>query len=656
MLVACISACKKEKFVETVSVCPLVLTANPANGSLNVPLNQLLQVTFNEEMNPTTINTSSITLESASVLVPGKVTYSGVVAEFTPNAPLVANTTYMGRVKTSVKDLLGNALQVEYTWTFSTGALMAPLVIKTNPINNDSNIPLMQDVEAFFNLPMDSASINNNTFTLYNGLTKVPGNVSYNGTKAIFNPTVDYATNTVYTATITKGAKSKAGTPMVADYIWTFKTEPPLSPRVIKTDPRNNEIKVAVDKTVTADFSEVMIAGTLNANTFTIKEGVNLISGTISYNGTRVTFNPTNDFKLNTDYICTITTGAKNLAGTSIARDYVWTFTTVGPVPPMVISTNPADLEKNVVLNKVITATFSEAMDASSIDATTFTLKYGVNIVQGTVTYNNTVATFTPTNNLLSGNVYTATIYRTVKNLAGTLMVADYTWTFSTKDPLGPKAPDLKTVARFGIIAGAGISNNAGFSKINNMDVGISPGARSSITGFPPATVNNGALYAADDAAPVPAMLTQAKLDLTTAYLFAEAATTPAPTTVSGDQGGKTLAPGIYKSTSTLLVQSGDLTLDAKGDVNAVWIFQVASGFTTVGGAGGNIILTGGAQAKNIYWQTGSSAVIGDNTAFYGNILALTSITLNSNATVTGRVLCSNGSVVLTSTNIINKP
>jgi hypothetical protein len=130
----------------------------------------------------------------------------------------------------------------------------------------------------------------------------------------------------------------------------------------------------------------------------------------------------------------------------------------------------------------------------------------------------------------------------------------------------------------------------------------------------------------------------------------------PAPTTVSGDLGGRTLTPGIYKSNSSLLIQSGNLTLDAQGDANAVWIFQVASDFTTVGGSGGNIILTGGARANNVFWQTGSSATIGDFTSFKGNVLALTSITMKSGATAQGRMLAINGSVVLTNTNIINKP
>jgi len=217
---------------------------------------------------------------------------------------------------------------------------------------------------------------------------------------------------------------------------------------------------------------------------------------------------------------------------------------------------------------------------------------------------------------------------------------------------------DLKSVARFGIIAGVGVSNNAGKSIINNQDVGISPGGRSSVTGFPPALIMNGTIFTASDIAPlgVPAMLTQAKQDLTNAYNFAAGASNPAPATLAGDQGGKTLAPGIYKSTSTLLIQKGNLTLDAQGNPNSVWIFQVASAFTSVGGAGGNVILTGGAQAKNIFWQIGSSATIGDYTSFKGNVMALISITMNSGAITQGRMLAINGAVVLTSTNIINKP
>ncbi|MEX0982348.1 MAG: ice-binding family protein [Bacteroidales bacterium] len=338
----------------------------------------------------------------------------------------------------------------------------------------------------------------------------------------------------------------------------------------------------------------------------------------------------------------------------------------IGSVCPMVISTDPADLDTEVPLNQIVTATFNEQMNPATITPESFIFESGTTLA-GALSYdgNNATLSFEPTNSLRVSTTYTATIKSTVKDLLGNALQEDYVWTFSTGTlPESPEGIDLKTVARFGIISGLGVSNNAGNSEIHNLDVGIYPGARSSITGFPPAIVVNGAIYASDDIAPpgVAAMLLQAKNDLTEAYLAAEGATDPAPATVSGDQGGKTLAPGIYKSTSTLLIQNGDLTLDAQGDANASWIFQIASGFTTVGGgpypspSGGNVILAGGAQADNIIWQVGSSVTIGDYTSFKGNVLALETITMGAYSQADGRMLARNGSVTMTSTNIINKP
>jgi len=222
---------------------------------------------------------------------------------------------------------------------------------------------------------------------------------------------------------------------------------------------------------------------------------------------------------------------------------------------------------------------------------------------------------------------------------------------------ISPVAVNLKTAARFGILSGVAITST-GFSTIDNFDVGIYPGVRSQVVGFPPAVILNGAVYASDDVTnpATLAYLIQAKQDLTDAYTFAETAISPTPVIIAGDQGGRILTPGIYKSTSTVLIESGNLTLDAQGDSTAVWIFQVGSALTTVGGSGGNVVLTGGAQAKNVFWQITSSATLGANTEFNGNLLALTSITLDSGARITGRVLARNAAVTLTSTNIITNP
>ena len=166
-----------------------------------------------------------------------------------------------------------------------------------------------------------------------------------------------------------------------------------------------------------------------------------------------------------------------------------------------------------------------------------------------------------------------------------------------------------------------------------NGDLGVSPG--NTVTGAP---IVNGTLHLGD---PIAA---QAQLDLTIAYNDAAGRSLDA-VLVAGNLGGQTLAPGLYKSSSSLEISSGDLTLDAQGDPNAVWIFQMASTLVTT--VGRQVILTGGAQAANIFWQVGSSATIGGSSVFKGTILAEASITMNTGATLDGRALARNGAVAL---------
>lgn len=643
---------------------PKVNSTDPADKATNVSVNKGINVVFSEEMDPGTISGSTFIVKQGNTEVAGTVTYTGTTATFTPNTALSPNLVYTGTITTGVKNLTGSSLASNYVWTFTTAAspdLVAPTVTSTDPVNNATNVALNKVIKAVFSEAMNPASVNGATFTLKQGNATVAGTVTFNGTTASFTPNSPLSPGLVYTGTITTGAKNDLGIALGSNFVWNFTTalsEVAIAPTVTSTDPANNATNVALNKVVKAVFSQAMDPATVTGATFTLKQGNTAVAGTVTYSGTTASFTPNSPMSPSLVYTATITTGAKNASGTALASSYVWTFTTAAVVAPKVTSTDPQSNATNVALNKVVKATFSEPMNPSTISGITFTLKQGANTVNGSVTYSGTTASFSPTNPLSPNLTYTATITTGAQNLAGTGLANDYVWTFKTLAQQSAYFVDLKTAGRFGIFAATGISNNAGFSEIRNLDVGITPGARSSVTGFPPAKIINGAIYAADDASPagVAAMLIQAKSDLTKAYLFAEGATSPAPATVAGDQGGKTLAPGIYKSNSTLLIQAGDLTLDAQGDPNAVWIFQIASGFTTVGGAGGSIILSGGAQAKNIFWQVGSSATIGDNTKFKGNVLALTSITMNSNATVVGRMLAINGAVVMTNTNIIEKP
>lgn len=668
LMIGLFAGCEKDDYQETVGICPLVVSTDPADGDTNVFLDKVITVTFNEEMNPATLTGDAITIEGQSEIA-GTITYdqSTLTASFTPSEVLSSSTTYAGRVKTTVKDLEGNALQEDYVWTFSTGENVAPMVIATDPETDETDVVVNKIITATFNQPMNPQTINETTFFVVQGGSAVAGTITYSGTTASFTPEANLGLNTIYKATITADAENTTGIALQSDYTWEFTTGALVAPTVLSTDPENNETEVALNKVIRATFSEPMNVTTINGTTFTLNEGTNVIAGVVTYSGTTASFTPSSNLAANTTYTANITAGAENVAGISLAGDYSWEFTTGAFIAPTVISTDPEDEEIDVALDKVINALFSEAMDPATINGTTFTLNEGTNVIAGVITYNGTTASFTPSVDLEANTTYSATITAEASNVAGISLVANYNWEFTTEATTGFNPIDIGSAERFGILSGVGVSNNAGPSEIHNLDVGIYPGFRSSITGFMevdggPGLIFNGGFYAADDAAPVPAMLLEAKDDLMAAYLAAEGATAPAPVTIAGDIGGQTLAPGIYKSTSTLLIQNGNLTLDAQGDPNAFWIFQIAADFTTVGGApypspaGGNIILSGGANADNIIWQVGSSVVIGDYTSFKGNILALTSVTMNAFAQAEGRMLCTNGAVVLTSTNFIFKP
>lgn len=193
-------------------------------------------------------------------------------------------------------------------------------------------------------------------------------------------------------------------------------------------------------------------------------------------------------------------------------------------------------------------------------------------------------------------------------------------------------AVDLFTADGFAVLAGSTVTNTG--SSVVTGDLGVSPG--SAVTGFPPGTLV-GTQHAADNTA------NQAKTDLTTAYNNA-AGQTPV-TTVPTELGGTTETTGTYNSDAGTFDITGTLTLDAQGNADAVFIFKTASTLITAGSS--TVSLVNGAQACNVFWQVGSSATLGTNSTFKGNILALTSITATTGANIQGRLLARNGAVTL---------
>jgi len=199
-------------------------------------------------------------------------------------------------------------------------------------------------------------------------------------------------------------------------------------------------------------------------------------------------------------------------------------------------------------------------------------------------------------------------------------------------DALAAQPPvGLGTADSFAVLAGQTVTNT-GPTTING-DLGVMPG--SAIPGFPPGKVN-GAIHAAD------AVALKAQSDLTTAFNDAAGRTPPA--LLSADLSGLTLTAGVYKAPGALGL-TGALTLDAQGDANAVFIFQAAS--TLITASASHVNLINGAQPCNVFWQIGSSATFGTTSVFVGNVMALTSISLNNGVTLQGRALARNGSVTL---------
>jgi len=319
---------------------------------------------------------------------------------------------------------------------------------------------------------------------------------------------------------------------------------------------------------------------------------------------------------------------------------------------PTVIAVTPLD-GSTLVCNSsaAITATFSKAMDPATINTTTFTLTGPSGPVSGTVNYvaATNVATFAPASppGLAVTTTYTATITTGVVDTFGNHLAANKVWTFTTATCASSGGIPLGTACTFGILGATPVVSSIGATHVTG-DVGISPAL--SITGFPPGTITGGFFMGAASLAGT------AQNDLTTAYNNAAGAAGGAA--ITADIGGQTLPPGVYKATTGLGI-TGILTLDGSTNPNGTWIFQVGTALTTAAGGVGTpasqVILIGGATAHNVFWETGSAATLGTNSIFAGTIMAQSSITVGTGATLNGRALARTGAVSLDS-NPVNVP
>jgi ribosomal protein L21E len=272
------------------------------------------------------------------------------------------------------------------------------------------------------------------------GSTPVSGTVNYNGSGVTFTPAATLTPNTVYTATITAGAKDLSGKALANPYVWSWTTgsAPDVTPPMVtSTINANGATNVSINTKVGAFFTEAIDPLTITSTTFTLMQGTTPVAGTVNGVAFAVTFTPATSLTPNTVYTATLTTGVKDLAGNALASPYTWSWTTAA-VPdttsPTVSSTIPVNNDTSMSINSALAAVFSEAMDPSTVNSATFILMQGATLVPGTVTYLGVTAAFVPTTALAYNTMYTATISTGAKDLAGNPLAANYQWSFTTNN------------------------------------------------------------------------------------------------------------------------------------------------------------------------------------------------------------------------------
>jgi hypothetical protein len=533
------------------------------------------------------------------------------------------------------------------------------------------------------------------------------------------------APGTLYTTTVTGARDLVTGAPLPAPFVSTFTTAVGTDitrPRVASTFPATTSpgptTGVPANSAVAATFTEDIAPASVNSASFTLSCAAPCTApaGSVTYvvGNDTATFTPAAPLAVGTTYTATLTTAVTDLAGNSLAgnqaalpapSNYVWSFTTVGATAPanlVLQSSNPAAGSTTACTNSPVNATFTVPgggrLDPATVNASTFTVTgpASANVAPSSVVLDadtGRIATFVPAAPLVAGTVYVARIRSGTSGLRdlavpGNTLPADATFSFTAAACVAPvSAFPLRSVSTYGAFGGsAGITNQGTLTVING-DIGTT-GVSTLVTGFhdagpgctyPETPLNrgtvNGLIYTApppptpacpsEGTAVTSARAAQARADTLTAYNQL-AALPGGPNAGGGNLANLTLAPGVYTAAAgSFRIQGGNLTLDAQGNPNATFVFQMASTLT-VGGPGAafpsSIVLANGAQAKNVFWQVGSAATInaGGGGTMVGTIIAQTGVTFSTAGalavtTLNGRALSLDPAITLVNT-VINVP
>lgn len=588
------------------------------------------------------------------------------------------------------------------------GAGSVPTVTATTPAASTppvTNVDTRARVTATFSEPMTASTLNTNSFTLAcPAATAVAAAVAYDaGTRvATLTPAAPLPPNTTCVANVSTAAQDSTGIAMGGAFAWSFVTGAALAvdttrPTVAVTVPANGAAAVATNSAINIGFSEAMNAATITATSFTLVNTTlgTAVAGTVTYAAASqtATFTPAGGAALasNSQFTATLTSAATDVAGNALAGNaavapaagnHVWTFgtgATADATPPTAAAISPPDAGIGICLTQSVSVTFSEAMDPATISSSTFGVTDNGVAVPGSVSYNasSRVASFVPSAvaGFAASRSFTVTVLggnTGVKDLAGNALAANRVWSFSTGTQACLSPVNLGAAATFGAFGGNAGVTNQGINTVIGGNVG-STAACTLVTGLHDATnvytetpLNIGAVNGSINCAPPApgtaatlAIATQARADAQTAYNTL-AALPPGSDPGAGQLGGLVLASGVYTAAGgTFAVTGADLTLDAQGDANAVWVFQSAAALTVgLPATPRSVRLINGAQARNVFWQVGSAARIEDGSTMVGTIIAPAGVTVSTagqtaQTTLTGRAIGLTASVTLVNTTIV---
>lgn len=636
-----ITGCSKDDVKEIVGVCPIVVSTIPEDGDVDVPLTQVISATFNEELNPKTVNSQTFKVSGSSA-VAGTVTYSGKTAFFTPSSNLMPNVIYTATVTTGIKDPMGNALQEDYVWSFTT---IPEIKLSSSPLtdgttsgagmfNNGSTVTVnavANEGFKFANWTLGDKIVSTNA----NYEFKMNGNISLVANFAIKTYTLNV---TAQNGTVAKNPNQEtynhgATVVLTATPATGYKFSSWSGDATGSTNPLT--ITMNADKNITANFTLISVLYTLK---------VTAQNGTVSKDPNEQTYNSGATVKLT----ATPATGYQFSS---------WSGDATGSTNPLTITMNA---DKNITANFTLIAANMYTLNVTAQNGTV-----AKNPNQQTYNSGSTVTlTARPANGYefssWSGDASGSQNPLSITMNSNKNITAHFTQTVNAGQICPNPAVDLGAAGNYAILAKSGISTTGTTSITGNL--GVSPITSTAITGFglirstdgtySTSSLVTGRVYASDYTTPTPANLTTSVSNMETAFTTANGLAADRTEYLAGNLNNVSLTSGVYKWGTGLLL-SNTITLDGGGVNCAKFVFQIAGDLTVSNDT--KIILINGAKADNIFWVVaGAGAKLGTDVNFSGNILSQTLISVNTRSSVNGRLLAQ--SAVTLNGNAIVKP